>query len=64
MGGQIFHPAAQPASYTMGTGSFQMVKWPGVALTTHLHLAPRLNKEYSYNSTLPLDHHGLFKGDL
>jgi len=39
-------PAAQPASYTMGTVSFPGVKsGRGVALTTHLHLAPRLQKE-------------------
>ena len=26
----------------------------GVSLITHLHLQPKLKKEYSYNSTLPL----------
>jgi len=33
-------PKAQPACYTIGTGSF-----PGVKLTTHPHLAPRLKKD-------------------
>jgi hypothetical protein len=42
---------AHPSSYIMGTGSFLGVKLQGVALTTHPHLAPRLKKEYSYNST-------------
>ena len=37
-------PEAQPASYTMGTGSFPGVK-RGRGLTAHLHLAPRLKKE-------------------
>jgi len=32
----------------------------GVALTTHLHLAPRLKKEYSYTSAPSLGLHGLF----
>jgi len=36
-------PGAHPASCTMGTGLSQ-VKAAG-ALTTHLHLAPRLRKE-------------------
>ena len=26
-GGETFHPGAHPASYTMGTGSFQGLKW-------------------------------------
>jgi len=36
---------AHPASWTMGTGYFRGVNGRGVALTTHLHLAPRLRKE-------------------
>jgi hypothetical protein len=32
----------------------------GVALTTHLHLSPRLKKEYIYISIPPLGLHGLF----
>jgi hypothetical protein len=47
-------PGTHPASCTMGTGSFQGAKRRGVALTTHLHLAPRLRKEWSYTSTPPL----------
>jgi hypothetical protein len=37
-------PGAHPAPFTMGTGSFPGVKRPGMALTTHPHLAPRLKK--------------------
>jgi hypothetical protein len=43
----------------MGTGSF-----PGVALTPHPHLAPRLKKEYSYTSTPFLDLRGLLYGEI
>jgi hypothetical protein len=35
-----------------------------VALTSRLHLAPRLKKEQSYTSTPPLDLRGLFQGEL
>ena len=35
-----------------------------MALTTHSHLPPRLKKEYSYTSTLPLSLLGLFYGQL
>jgi hypothetical protein len=39
-----------PASYPMGArGSF-----PGVKLTTHLHLVPRSKNEWSYTSTPPI----------
>jgi len=38
-------PAAHPASYTMGIGSFPGAKRPGVALITHPHLGPRLKKD-------------------
>ena len=38
-------PRTHPASYAMGTGSFPGVNRPGMALTTHPHLAPRLKKE-------------------
>jgi hypothetical protein len=46
-------PGAHPASYTMGTGFFSGGKAAGFDLTTHLHLAPRLKKEYS-NNYIPL----------
>jgi hypothetical protein len=41
-------PRAHPAFYTMGTGSIsqELSNW-GVALTTHLHPAPRFIKKYS-----------------
>ena len=53
-------PRAHPAPYT-STGSLS----PGlsgrrVALTTHPHLAPRLKKEQSCTSSLPLGLHNLF----
>jgi len=35
-------PGVHPASSTMGTVSFQEIKWPGLALTTHPYLAPRI----------------------
>ena len=40
-------PAAHPASYTMGTGSFPRVKRPGRGNDHPSHLVPRLKKEYS-----------------
>ena len=52
-------PWGHPASCIMGTGAFPGVKQPGVVLTTHPHLAPRLKKEWSCTSTLPLGPHGL-----
>jgi len=48
----------------MCTWLFSGVKWLEVALTTHLHLAPRIKKENSYTSTTPLDLHGLFFGKI
>ena len=45
---------AHPASFKIGNGSLsQGYSSHGVALTTHLHLAPRLKKEYSYTPTRP-----------
>ena len=38
-------PGVHPASYTIGTGSFQGVKWPGRGFDHPPHLAPRLKKE-------------------
>ena len=38
-------PEAHPASYTMGTGSFPGVKWPGRGVNHPPHTAPRLKKE-------------------
>jgi hypothetical protein len=43
-------PGAHPASYTMGTGSFQGVKRPAQGVDHHPHLAPRWKK----SGTLPL----------
>jgi len=52
-------PGAHPASYTMGTGLFLGVKWPGSGVDHPPHLTLRLNEEKDYNSTLPLGLHGL-----
>ena len=38
-------PGAQPASYTMRTGSFPREKRPGRGVDHSHHLAPRLKKE-------------------
>ena len=38
-------PGAHPASYTMGTGSFQGLKRPGRGVVHPPHLAPRLKEE-------------------
>jgi len=38
-------PGAHPCLYTMGTGSFPGVKWPGRGVDHPPHLAPRLKKE-------------------
>jgi len=52
-----YGPEAHPASCTRGTGSLlRGLCSRGVALTTHLRLAPRL-KEYSYTSTPHLGLH-------
>jgi len=42
-----YRPAlgAYPAFYTMGTGSFPLVKWPGRGADHPSHLAPRLKEE-------------------
>ena len=53
-------PVAQPASYTMGTGSFPEVKRPGRGVEHPPHLAPRLSKEYRCISTPLLGLRGLF----
>jgi hypothetical protein len=53
-------PGVHPASYTMDTGSFPGVKWPGRGVDHPPHLVPRLKKEYSYAATPPLGFRGLF----
>jgi hypothetical protein len=52
-------PGAHPAPYTMGTGSFPRVKWPGRDIDHPPPLAPRLRKEKSYTSTPALGLRGL-----
>jgi hypothetical protein len=57
-------PGAHPASYTTVIGSLPGLSSRDVALTTHSHLASRLEKEWSYASTLPLGLRSLFSGDI
>jgi hypothetical protein len=38
-------PGTHPASYTMGTGSFPGVKWPGCGVNHPPHLALRLKED-------------------
>jgi len=38
-------PGAHPASYTIGTGSFLGVKWPGRGIDHPPHIMPRSKKE-------------------
>jgi hypothetical protein len=45
-------PGVHPASYTMGTGLFPGLKRPKRGVNTNRHLAPKLNKQYSYISLL------------
>jgi hypothetical protein len=53
-------PGAHPASYTMGTESHSREYiGRGAALTSYLHLPPRLKKEWSYTSPPPLDLRGV-----
>ena len=52
-------PAAHPASYKMGTGSFPGVKRPRRGVDHPPHLAPTLKKEYSYTSATPIGLRGL-----
>jgi DNA-binding sugar fermentation-stimulating protein len=42
---------AQPASYTMGTGSFPEVNRPGRGVDHPRQTKQKLKKEYSYNCT-------------
>jgi len=58
-------PGAHPASCTIGIGSLsQGQSSQDVALTTHLYLARRLKKEYSYTFHLPLGFHGRLQGEF
>ena len=57
-------PGTHPTSCIMGTGSFPGVKRPGRGVAQPPTLAPRLKKEYSYTSTLPLGLRGLLQGEL
>jgi len=52
-------PGVDPAFYMVGPGSGQ-----GIALTTHLHLVPKLKKEHSYTAITPMGLHGLLYGEV
>jgi hypothetical protein len=52
-------PGAHPTSYTMGTGYFPGVKWPGRGVDHPPHLQPRLKKELSCTSSPPPGLRGL-----
>jgi hypothetical protein len=53
-------PWAYPASWIMGTRSLSRGKKKGHGVDHPPNLAPRLEKEWSYNFTSPLGAHGLF----
>jgi len=53
------HSSPMPASYTLGTGLFLGVKWPGHGIYHPPHLAVKLKKEYKYTSAPPLYLHGI-----
>ena len=55
---------AHPASYTMSTGSYTVVKRPGRGVDHQPHLAPRMKEEQSYTSAPPLGLRVLFQGEL
>jgi hypothetical protein len=50
-------PGAHPASYTRGTGSFSVVKWPGGGTDNLTSSSAMLEKERSYTSIPPLNLH-------
>jgi hypothetical protein len=52
-------PGAYPALYTLGTGSFPGVKWPGRGVD-NLPLPSAEVKEWSYTSTPPMRLRGLW----
>ena len=56
--------ATQTASYTVGTGSFLVVKRPDRGVDHPPHLSPRLKKEDSYTSTPPLGLYRLLQVEL
>ena len=53
-------PGSNLPSHYMGTGSFTGVRGPRRGVDHPPHLTPRLKKEYSYTSILPLGLCGLF----
>jgi len=59
-GGEIFLTPQDPASYTMGPGSFLGVKRPEPGVDRPPHLAPGIKKEYSHTSAPRLGLRGLF----
>jgi len=64
--GEIYHTHPnQPWGLLFnGYRVFPRVRRPGVALTNHPHLVPKLKEVWSYTSTPPLSLHGLFKAEI
>jgi hypothetical protein len=56
-------PGARPASYSVDTGSFPGVKWPGRGVNRPPLIKPKLKKEQSYTSP-SVCLHGRSWGDL
>jgi hypothetical protein len=54
----VLGPTQPPVQWVLGSLSLG-VKWPGVKLTTHLHLVPRLKNVWSYTSTPPVHLNGM-----
>ena len=57
-------PGTHPASYTVGTGYFPGLKRPGRGVDHPPQLEPKLKKEQSNTSILPLCLHGMLWSDL
>ena len=57
-------PVAHAAFYTLGTGSFRWVKWPGRGFDHPPHLGPRLKKEQNYTSIPTRGLRGLFQIEM
>jgi hypothetical protein len=59
---QMRHLVPSPVQWVLGIS--RGYKGREVGFTTQPIIAPRLKKEYSYNSTPPMGHHGLFQDEL
>jgi hypothetical protein len=57
-------PASNPACFPIDVESLPGIKRPGRGVDQPPHIAPRINKEYSYTSSPPLCLHGRLYGEL